>query len=153
MISTIPITPECLERQYHGCGKAWAAVQNGKIIAMRYIGERRIQTAYEGLPAWVKAVNDNAEGRDNRMLPTAWSSRGLGAMAAAASECSDCPRKIRGGKYRPRELLTMARAVLIAADAADFAAWRALARAELAELGTVVGGICSCAEFVVLKVE
>jgi hypothetical protein len=45
------------------------------------------------------------------------------------------------------ELLAMARAALAAADAASFRLYRAKCREELAKLGEVKSGMCSCTEF------
>jgi hypothetical protein len=33
------LTSECLDREYHGCGKAWVAIKDGRVIAIRYMGE------------------------------------------------------------------------------------------------------------------
>jgi len=27
------------EKDYHGCGKAWAAINDGKIVSLRYMGD------------------------------------------------------------------------------------------------------------------
>lgn len=159
MISRFEITSECLTNDYHGYGKAWAAIKDGKVIALTYMSQGTYPMSdprrnwggktERALPAWIRAVRNNAEGLDDQTLPTAWSSHGLNKLAIAASACSDCPKRPRDGDYRPRELLTMARAAIIAACAADFAAWRLHARTELAELGMVMSGMCSCTEFVV----
>lgn len=114
--------------------------------ALRYMGDHAPDQS--GLPAWVRAVKANAEGLDSRLLPTAWSSRGLSKLAAAASACPDCPKPPRRARYRPSELLQMARAALAANDRASFAAHRARCRADLAAIGDfVVSGHCSCTEF------
>lgn len=159
MISVFQLTSDCLTNDYRGCGKAWAAVKDGKVVAIRYMSQGTYPVAdprrnwggivERALPDWIKAVRNNAEGLDNHMLPTAWSSRGLSKLSAAASACADCPKRPRGGSYRPRELLTMARAAIIAASDTDFVAWRAHARDELSQFGTVMSGMCSCTEFVV----
>jgi len=149
LIATYDIPPGILARDYHGAGKAWAAVRDGKVIALRYMGEHRPEIGT--LPAWVREVRTHAEGLDNHMLPTAWSSHGLSKLAQAAETAADCPRRPKGGQYRPRELLTMARAAIAAADSASFAAYRERIRKELAAMGDVVSGMCSCTQFVVVQ--
>lgn len=163
MISVFQLTSDCLTNDYHGCGKAWAAVKDGAVVALRYMSQGTYPIANprgnwggnieRGLPNWIQAIRKNAEGLDNHTLPTAWSSRGLSKLSAAASACADCPKRPRGGSYRPRELLTMARAAIIAACAADFTSWREHARAELSQFGAVMSGMCSCTEFVVRDVR
>lgn len=143
-LPTLTIYANALKADYRGCGKAWTAVVNGEVVAIRYMDPPLDRSA---LPAWIRAVKDNAEGLDYRMLPTAWSSRGLSKLAAAASGAGDCPVKPKGGNYRPKELLTMARAAIMAWDSASFAAHRERCRAELAAIGEVVSGTCSCTEF------
>jgi hypothetical protein len=149
--SALPISPACLDRDYDGCGRAWAAVQDGQVIALRYMGHHRLlgpnRQALD-LPAWVTTIRDAADGCDNHMLPTAHSSRGLSRLAAAASACDDCPRPPRRARVRPTELLAMARAAIVAADEAEFLRYRAACRAELAALGQLVSGMASCCEFV-----
>lgn len=145
VLQAIKINEEVLVHEYHGCGKAWVAVKGGEVVAIRYMGEGR---APLNLPAWVQAIRKNATGLDSSMLPTVYGSGPLSKIAAAAAATSDCPIKPKGGRYRPTELLLMARAVILAADGAAFDAYRAKCRGELAMLGEVVSGICSCTEFV-----
>lgn len=148
-VEVLKISKACLDSQYRGAGKAWAAVKNGEVVAVRYMDEVPLPGfGTTPLPGWVKAVNSNAEGRDHHWLPTAWSSKALSKMAGACEAAGDCPTKPRGGRYRPKELLTMARAALAAIRSAEFAAYRLKCRDELAELGEVVSGMCSCTEFV-----
>ena len=37
-MTILELTPDALEYEYHGCGKAWAAVVDGKVVALRYMG-------------------------------------------------------------------------------------------------------------------
>lgn len=145
-LATLKIEQTCMDRDYHGCGRAWAAVVGGQVVAIRYMGDHVADDT--ALPAWVRAVRDNAEGLDSHLLPTAWSSNGLSKLAGAAEAAGDCPRTPRGKRYRPKELLTMARAALAAVDTSSFASHRERSRAELAQIGEVVSGMCSCCEFV-----
>jgi hypothetical protein len=144
MTQLYDLTPDCLQRDYHGCGKAWAAVKDGLVIALRYM-DFAADTAK--LPAWVRAVRDNAGGLDGAMLPTANSSADFTKLAAAAAACADRPTPPHRERYRPAELLTMARAALSANQAAGFAVYRAKCRTELAAIGTVLSGMCSCTKF------
>ena len=144
------LTAECLEKDYHGCGKAWAAVKNGVVVALRYMGEDHTgDWPQSAVPAWAEAVRRAAQGSDNHGLPTSWSSRNLAALAKAAEACGDCPKPPRRTRYRPTELLTMARAVLLATESASFGVYRQRCRAGLAELGEVISGMCSCTKFCV----
>ena len=146
-VTTYDIPADVLRRDYHGAGKAWAAVRDQQIVGLRYLGDYRLD--FLALPKWVRAVHNNAEGLDNSILPTAWSSKGLSKLAEAAESSGDCPRRPKGGRYRPKELLTMARAALRAADIPSFNAYREKCRAELAAMGEVIAGMCSCTQFVV----
>lgn len=143
----LEIPKDVLDRDYHGCGKAWAAVKNGKIAAIRYMGDHTPD--FNGLPEWVRAIQGNAEGLDHSMLPTAWSGRGLSRLAAAAQAAGDCPTPPKRDRYRPKELLTIARAAIGAVRHASFSEYRKEKRAELAAIGEVVSGMCSCTEFCV----
>lgn len=134
-------------RDYHGCGKAWAAVSpSGEILAIRYMGDHFLD--WPAMPAWIAAVKRHATGLDECCLPTCRSSKALAIMAAAAQACDDCPKPPRRERYRPTELLTMARAAMTAADSASFSAYRERCRAELADLGEVISGMCSCYHFI-----
>jgi hypothetical protein len=140
------ISEDCKATQYHGCGKAWAAIKDDKVVAIRYMD--RCQVDRSELPKWVQAVASNSEGLDNHMLPTAWSSKGLSMLAAAAQACEDCPSRRNGSRYRPNELLRMSRAILEKHNKAEFAKYRQACRDELAQFGQVISGQCSCFEFI-----
>jgi hypothetical protein len=150
-MNVLDLTAECLDRDYHGCGKAWAAVKEDQVVALRYMGEDHTGNwpTEPELPAWVKAVRRAAMGSDTRGLPTSWASRNLAKLAAAAEAAGDCPRPPRRPRYRPTELLTMARAAILAVDGAQFGAYRERCRAELGQIGEVVSGMCSCTKFCV----
>lgn len=133
--------------QYQGCGKAWAAIVDGRVVAIRYMEDMSPRTTKR--PDWVEAIDCNAEGLDDYCLPTAWSSYGLAKLARAAEACTDCPTPPRRSRYRPSELLAMARDVLAEIDHADFGVYRNKCRAELGKLGEVVSGMASCYELCV----
>ena len=139
------LTQECLDRDYRGAGKAWAAVQNGQVVALRYMDHR---PEWPDKPAWVAAIQEHATGLDERCLPVCRGNQALAKMAAAAQACADCPRPKDGERYRPTELLTMARAALAAAQEVSFTVHRKRCREELARHGEVVSGMCSCTEFI-----
>ncbi len=140
----IDISSECLERDYHGCGKAWGALRDGVVVAIRYMDHA---ADWPTEPAWVRAVREHATGLGGSLLPTCHGSHKLAAMAAAAQACDDCPRPPKRDRYRPAELLTMARAAMAAVQSASFARYREQCRAELAAIGEVVSGECSCTKF------
>jgi hypothetical protein len=140
------ISQEALDRDYHGCGKAWVAVKDGQVVAIRYMNGNTAQ--WEMMPDWVRAVLDTANGRDANMLPTSQGSKNLTEIAEAALECDDCPKPLYADRYRPTELLAMARAALSIANSALFMAYRAKCRIELAEIGEVISGMCTATEFV-----
>lgn len=144
-IITIDIPQDVLDRDYKGCGRAWAAYKDGRIVALRYMAQGNELP----LTGWLKAVLDSAGGLDYHMLPVANSSKALSALAKAASACSDCPTPPRKDRYRPTELLSMARAAIAALDAENFTKHRQTCRAELAKLGDVISGMCSTHEFVI----
>ena len=137
---------DCLEKEYHGCGKAWAAIKDGQVVALRYMGDYPLD--WRDQPEWIKAFQQAAiDLGECFLLTTNDGSTKLAAIAAAAEACADCPRPPRHRRYRPTELLTMARAARAAAEAASFQVYRARCREELAQLGEVKSGMCSCHEF------
>ena len=142
------ITKECLATEYHGAGKAWAAVRDGQVVALRYMGDHPIPGHGDyTVPDWIRGILDAAEGLDDHFLPITHSSKGLTKLASAASACDDCPVPPRRERYRPSELLTMARAALATLDSASFARYRQRCRDELAKLGDLISGTCSCTKF------
>lgn len=136
------------EKNYRGCGNALAAIHGGKVIALRYVEE---PLCPDNAPAWVAAIFKNAEGNDASGLPDAWSSKGLARLAHAASACADCPKRRNGTRYRPKEILAMARAALLTLRAHAQKEIEQCARGELSELGEVVSGKCSCWQFVMVN--
>lgn len=135
---------------YHGCGKAWAAIVDGEVVALRYMGDHPLPGYgdYE-VPNWVRAVLDNVNGLDERYLPVCRGSKALSKVAQAAEACDDCPKPPRRERYRPSELVRMAREVLIELDQSAFTAYRAKCRDELGKRGVVKSGMASCYEFIV----
>ena len=132
---------------YGGCGRAWAAISNGEVVGLRYMSNHSLDRST--LPLWVQAIKNNAEGLDYRMMPTAHSPKGYARLAAAARSCTDCPKSKRGLDIRPKQLLQKAVAILESEDAISFSAYRQKSRDELAKLGTVLSGDCSCTIFYV----
>ena len=132
---------------YGGCGHAWAAISNGEVVGLRYMSNHSLDRST--LPLWVQAIKNNAQGLDYRMMPTAHSSKGYARLAAAARSCTDCPKSKRGLDIRPKQLLYMAVSILEKENANSFSAYRQKSREELAKLGTVLSGECSCTVFYV----
>jgi hypothetical protein len=95
------ITPECRERDCRGPGKVWIAVNDGRVVALRYMSE----VPPLELPAWVEAVRRHADGVDGLKLPNAWKPESRLALAEAAMGCADLPRRPNGKHYFPGEIL------------------------------------------------
>lgn len=132
---------------YRGCGAAWAALDNhNEIIALRYMSE--CPTDRSNQPRWVQSIARTANGLDGLNLPTCSGSTALSKIGKAANSCKDCPTPPRRAAYRPSELLAMARDLIESSDLDQWTAYRAKCRDELAELGRVVSGRCSCYQFV-----
>ena len=94
-MTVLPITQDA---GYKGCGKAWAAIVEGRVVALRYMERSTILRLKADVPADAPLAESNFEFIDN------W-----------------------GGR--------------------SFTDYRAAAKAELALLGTVKSGMCSCFEF------
>ncbi len=139
------ISDECKDRDYTGCGKAWGAIVSDQVVALRYMGQASIDDWCK--PAWIIAVERTATGLDASLLPTCRGSKDLAKLAEAAAACDDCPTPPHRDRYRPTELLSIARAAIIAAHGAIFASYREQCRAELAKIGALKSGMCSCYEF------
>ncbi len=139
------ITPACIEADYHGAGRAWAAVEGDRVVALRYMRDRPIDDSE--LPGWITTVIVAADGLDSHGLPVIQSRAGFAAMAGDLAARPDCPKPPRRDRYRPAELLKLARVELATRDSVAFVKYRDRCRDELAELGNVVSGMCSCAAF------
>jgi len=136
---------------YRGCGKAWVAVKDNAVIAIRYmerlgIGnpDERSAAEIDGLPQWVAAILSVDHIYFDREVSGCRGSLWLAAIAEAADAAPDCPRPPRRERYRPTELVRLADLQLGAIDAALFGDYRERMLAELAELGEVRSCMISC---------
>ena len=142
---------------YRGCGKAWIAIGDNAVVAIRYMdrlqdrenGERSAPEM-DGCPAWVLAILATEHAWwDGRDICGVRGGQRLAAIARAADSAPDCPRPPRRERYRPSELLKLASQLLRAIDAALFGAYRERMRAELSALGEVRSCMISCWQAVI----
>ena len=134
------------ESQYHGCGKAWAAVNNGQILAIRYMGDFDFDRSQ--LPAWAAAALSAYGALAAPLWPVDHiSSPDLGRIKKAAIAAGHPEFGPRGGQIKASKIARAARELIRNAEREQFGQYRADCRAELAKLGTVVSGMCSCYEF------
>lgn len=50
----LELTKKARKEDYRGCGKVWAAVRGGKVVALRYAGDHRV------VSGWCKEALDRA---------------------------------------------------------------------------------------------
>lgn len=132
-------------KDHKGCGKAWAAIKDGEVVALRYMGD--FAPEYTNVPAWVKAAN-KAYSLSNCQLKYI-SPTHLGRIKKAAIEAGH-PEKWhpRGDHIQVSYIASRAQKKLRVAEEEEFAEYRNKCRQELVELGLVVSGECSCYEFI-----
>jgi hypothetical protein len=135
---------EVSKRDYHGCGKAWAAIRDGEVVAVRYMSptvfdenqqlEPHAELLIVRVPMPMHDFCDHAR-RDVPQL-------GFPAVAALAKAAGLVKHLIDYTRtYRAED--EAADAALLAA----FAAYRLACRADLAALGEVKSGTLSCYRF------
>lgn len=137
------------ESSYSGCGKVWAAINDDQVLALRYMGDAP-GDYMTTLPAWVKIVAENCDGLDHHWMPTYHSGATHARLGRLLAACPDTPKPPRRAAFRPAELVKMARNIIADAKSESFGKYRAKCREELAQIGEVVSGECSCYELVVL---
>lgn len=87
------ITHECLIRDYHGAGRAWAAVADGVVVATSFTpGDS--PGCWADKPAWVAAVEQHATDIDAGLLPTCRGSEAAAAMAELAAALRRLPQTV-----------------------------------------------------------
>lgn len=137
---------------YRGAGRAWAAIKNNQVAGIRYMGDWHelggVATMESRLPEWVYAMYTQSLPMSEHDLQfTSPKKRGeLKKAAIAAGHPAQGPR---GGHITATSIIREAMRIAQEAEKAAFAEWREKCRAELSELGEVVGGMCSCHQFVV----
>jgi hypothetical protein len=142
---------------YRGCGRAWAALNNGQIVAIVYMsGEGRSNHAeftppnqiprpvYEAIREnSVKYFNLNSPSRKHELCQIAIradlisGTKGNNLPVTGSTLCARLRVKIREEEEAKEKW-----------DAEYFAAWRTYARSKLAEFGEIISGMCSCHEFI-----
>lgn len=145
MESVYQIQGSHADSQYEGCGRAWAAIKDGQVVAIRYMHKCNERAAVDALPAWVKAVDPcglDAVYRRNRPPAAVLGRCKRAAIAAGHPETGP-----RGGYIPATRIVNEAMAFWRAADRADFGTYRAKVRAELETMGEVTSGMLSCWEF------
>ncbi len=135
------------EKDYLGCGKAWAAIKNNVPVALRYMGQFSFDPSKA--PAWVLAVYESyctisePSSRIDYISPT-----NLGKIKKAAVSAGYPEFGPRGGHVKASTIAREARSILQKLEKEQFADYRTSSRDELRKLGDVVSGMCSCREFV-----
>jgi len=131
-------------KDYHGLGKAWAAIKDGEVVALRYMADFAPQ--HKQAPEWAKAVYraySISKCNLKNISPTH-----LARVKKAAISAGHPERGPRGGKIRASYIASMAQHCLAQSEKEEFAEYRYKCRQELAELGTVMSGECSCYQFI-----
>ena len=137
---------------YRGAGRAWAAIKNGQVADIRYMGDWHelgdVAPMESRMPAWVYAMYiSNLPMNEHDLQYTSPKKRGeLKKAAIAAGRPAHGPR---GGHIMATTIIREAMRIAQEAEKAAFTEWREKCRTELSEIGNVVGGMCSCHQFVV----
>ena len=132
-------------QDYHGCGKAWAAItQDGEVAAIRYMGDFAHDTS--DLPAWVQAVLDVTY---LPLIEIKWLSPArLSRIKKAAIAAGHPEFGPRGGHIKASDIARKAQSMVWKSEHHQFGEYRDRCRAELEKSGEVRSGMASCYEFV-----
>jgi hypothetical protein len=135
------------QKDYRGCGKAWAAIKNNVPVALRYMGQFSFDPSKA--PAWVLAVYESYSTIHEPSSRIDYiSSRELGKIKKAAVSAGYPEFGPRGGHIKASAVAREARSILQKLEKEQFADYRNSSREELRRLGDVASGMCSCREFV-----
>lgn len=132
-------------KDYHGLGKAWASIKDGEVIALRYMGD--FAPKYKQAPEWAKAAHraySILKCEIKNISPTH-----LALIKKAAIAAGHPNRGTRGGNIKASYIASMAQYELEKSEKEEFAEYRNNCRQELAELGEVLSGQCSCYQFII----
>lgn len=144
-IFAISNTPS--EKDYLGCGKAWAAIKNDEPVALRYMGQFSFDPSKA--PAWVLAVfKSYCTIHEPSCRIDYISSTELGAIKKAAISSGYPEFGPRGGHIKASAVAREARSILQKLEKEQFADYRNSCREDLNALGNVVSGMCSNREFI-----
>jgi len=146
---------------YKGCGKAWAAVKGGQIVAMIYMGQG--EKYFASFPPFsCKLPLRQALGIDCEEKYFNYKSpRGKSEICKAAVKLGFISDKKTNGLTVSGSTLCNRLRKIMRAEAKQieicnkdyFENWRNFARAELAKFGEVISGMCSCHQFIPKKLE
>lgn len=137
---------EKAEKEYNGCGKAWAAICNKEVVAIRYMS---FAIDPSEAPAWVKAVLNaycsicEPWCNINFISPT-----DLGKIKKAAINAGHPEYGPRGGHIKASVIARDALKILREIEKKQFGKFRERNKTELAKMGNVVSGMCSSREFI-----
>lgn len=134
---------------YHGCGKAWAAIKDGEILAIRYMSRAVLDGPN------IDSLDDITKAILNVVHPLSYSntsfisSRKLNLAYKAAVAAGMKPTGPRGGFVRRREMVNKAFQLYHAANKKDFEIYRFNCLNELLQFSNaIISGCCSCYEFI-----
>jgi hypothetical protein len=148
---------------YHGCGKAWAAIRNGEVVALSYMGGTNQRSCkdytnppYPNLPA-KEGLGLYFDRSSRWPLNIGWrSNREKAELVDSAVHLgliSDT--KTNGANVSRATLMSRLIATLRAEyeiwlkwETECFEAWRTYSRTKLSEFGDLTSGVCSCHEFI-----
>lgn len=146
-MSVIAIKGSQAESDYKGCGKVWAAIKDGKIVALRYMSDFAFNR--RNLPAWVIACLDRSSYLFQDGDISHLGGKGMADFKAAAVDAGHPEYGVKGGHIRPSVIAREAHRILSNAQRDQFESYRAKCRADMSKLGDVVSGMASSYELVV----
>jgi hypothetical protein len=145
-MNVLPIKDSPAENQYSGCGKAWVAVKNNEVQAIRYMGKFSFNS--DDLPSWVVACLDVSYSLLDDPDVSYLGSKGLAELKDKAIEAGHPAFGPKGGHVRPTDIAREAHKVLREANKQQFGDYRQRCRSELETTGEVYSGMLSCYEFI-----
>ncbi len=137
---------EAAYAQFHGTGKAWAAIQDDKVTCLVYMDGRGLPQVDPEVPQWVRVIKEMcAVTGDDRFVY--WSTKQLINIARAMEICRDCPRHKDGKVHRPSMLVAMAGKEWQKASRRQFSDHRDRSFERLNQFGTVISGMAEDGRF------
>jgi len=130
---------------YRGSGKAWAAIKNDEVVALRYMGNFALNP--EEAEPWVCAAYKAYRGLLDDWPASKISGTYLGRIKSAAISAGHPMLGPQGGHIKASSIARAASQILCALEREQFGRYRSKCRDELSKMGTVHSGMCSCWEF------
>lgn len=137
-----------VESQYAGSGRAWAAIKDGDVVGIRYMHEFRIDRDSAEIPDWCKPMYSLYDSYMKYTLLKDIGNHALKQIKQHAISSGHPEKGPRGGQIKATAIAIATKELWMAEEDRQFGAYREKCRSELAELGEVVSGMCSCYEFV-----